>query len=143
MNNGPVFIVDDDLDEHEIIQDVWKELNVDNPLLFFESGSALLNHLKENPTNPFIIICDVNLPQMDGFELRQKITDNDNIFYKAIPFVFWSTAASNEHIKKAYDHGAHGFFLKGHNYSQIKQSLSIIITYWRSSKAPVVIERVK
>ena len=139
MNNRPVFIIDDDLDEHEIIQDIWQELAVDNPLIFFKSSSAVLTHLMGDPTNPFLIICDVNLPQMDGFELRQKISDHDTIRYKAIPFIFWSTAASNEQIKKAYDYGGHGFFLKGHNYSQIKESLSIIINYWRNSKAPVVI----
>jgi CheY-like chemotaxis protein len=138
MDNRPVFIIDDDVDEHEIIQDIWQELNVDYPLKFFVSGPALLNHLEEDPTNPFIIICDVNLPQMDGFELRQRITDHHSLHYKGIPFVFWSTAASNEQIKKAYDFGAHGFFLKGNNYTQIKQSLSTIITYWKSSKAPIV-----
>ena len=137
MNNGPVFIVDDDLEEHEIIQDVWKELDVKNSLIFFQSASALLEHLKKESTKPFIIICDVNLPQMDGFELRQKISDHENIHYKGIPFVFWSTAASNEQIKRAYDYGAHGFFLKGHNYSQIKQSLNTIINYWKTSKAPL------
>ena len=138
MNNRPVFIVDDDTDEREIIQDIWQELDVKNPLLFFSSGQAVLEHLKKDPTNPFIIICDVNLPQMDGFTLRQRFAEESTLHYKSVPFVFWSTAASNDQIKKAYDYGAHGFFLKGENYSQIKESVNIIITYWTTSQAPVV-----
>ncbi len=138
MNNRPVFIVDDDFEEREIIQEIWRELDIENPVLFFDSGHAVLDHLQRDPTNPFLIICDVNLPQMNGLELRQVFTNEHSLHYKSIPFVFWSITASNEQIKKAYDYGAHGFFFKGRNYAEIKQSLDTITSYWRSSKAPVV-----
>jgi CheY-like chemotaxis protein len=138
MDDRPVFIIDDDVDERDIIQDIFQELNVHNPLLFFDSGHAVLDYLQKDPTNPFLIICDVNLPQMDGFALRQRFADENSLHYKSIPFIFWSTTASNEQIKRAYDYGAHGFFFKGHNYAEIKQSLNVIIAYWTSSKAPVV-----
>ena len=138
MNPRPVFIVDDDIEERDIIKEILHELNVQNPVLFFETGLAALDHLTKDPTNPFLIICDVNLPQMDGFTLWQRLTDENSLHYKSIPFIFWSTTASNEQIKKAYDYGAQGFFFKGHSYAEIKDSLSTIITYWMSSKAPVV-----
>ena len=138
MNNAPVFIVDDDVDDREIIHEIWNELGIKNPLLFFASGHEVLDHVKKDPTNPFIIISDVNLPRMDGFELRQKLLDEHSFHYKSIPFVFWSTVASNEQIKKAYDYGAQGFFIKGSNYSMLKESLDMIMTYWKTSKAPVV-----
>ena len=138
MNNRPVFIVDDDVEEHDIIKEILQELNVQNPVLFFETGDAVLDHLEKDPTNPFLIICDVNLPLMDGFTLRQRFADENTLHYKSIPFIFWSTTASNDQIKKAYDYGAHGFFFKGHSYAEIKDSLSTIIAYWMSSKAPVV-----
>ena len=138
MQNRPVFIVDDDIEERDIIKDILEELNVQNPILFFETGNAVLEHLENDPTNPFMIICDVNLPQMDGFTLRRKFADENSLHYKSIPFIFWSTTASNDQIKKAYDYGAHGFFFKGHSYGEIKESLSTIFNYWMSSKAPVV-----
>ena len=103
MNHRPVFIVDDDVEEREIITDILKELAVENPVVFFETGRAVLEHFEKDPTNPFLIICDINLPQMDGFDLRQKFTEENSLHYKSIPFVFWSTTASNEQIKKAYD----------------------------------------
>lgn len=137
MNNRPVFIVDDDFEEREIIEDILRDLEIDNPLLFFDSGPAVLDHIHQDPTNPFLIICDVNLPLMDGFTLRQRFTDDYALHYKSIPFIFWSTTASNEQIKRAYDIGAHGFFFKGNNYAEIKESLATIFTYWRSSKSPI------
>lgn len=138
MNHRPLFIVDDDVEERDIIKEIFQDLNVPNPVLFFDTGYEVLEHLKNDPTNPFLIICDVNLPLMDGFTLRQRFADENSLHYKSIPFIFWSTTASNDQIKKAYDYGAHGFFFKGNSYAEIKQSLSTIISYWMTSKSPVV-----
>lgn len=134
----PVFIVDDDIEEREILDDILKELQIDHPVLYFDNAYAVLDYVHADPTNPFLIICDINLPQMDGFALREKFANEASLRYKSIPFVFWSTTASNDQIKKAYDLGAHGFFFKGHNYAEIKDSLDTIFTYWKSSKAPVI-----
>lgn len=118
-------------------QEIWQELNFKNSLEVFSSPEQLLSRIREN-INPFIIICDVNLRRMDGFTLREKLSEETTLSYKSIPFVFWSTTASNEQIKKAYDIGGHGFFFKGENYTQIKESLNIIMSYWTASKAPIV-----
>jgi hypothetical protein len=73
---------------------------------------------------------------MDGFALKQKLAEEAALSYKSIPFVFWSTTASNDQIKKGYDSGGHGFFIKGVSYAEIKESLNLIMTYWRTSKSP-------
>ena len=44
MNPRPVFIVDDDIEERDIIKEILHELNVQNPVLFFETGLAALDH---------------------------------------------------------------------------------------------------
>lgn len=137
MNVAPVFIVDDDKEELEMAEEIWKDLDYENPLEVFSKPQDLLTRLSEN-INPFIIICDVNLHQMSGVALRQKLAEEAELSYKSIPFIFWSTMATNEQIKKAYDSGAHGFFLKGESYAQIKDSLETIMRYWTASKSPVV-----
>ena len=135
MDLAPVFIIDDDKEELEMIQEIWQEFDFKNPLELFSSTEDLFERLKEN-INPFIIIADVNLPKMDGFTLRQKLAEDPSLKYKSIPFVFWSTLASNEQIKRAYDTCGHGFFIKGRNYNDIKDSLKLIMSYWKTSKVP-------
>jgi CheY-like chemotaxis protein len=137
MDKSPVFIIDDDRDELEMAQEIWQELSFDNPLEVFTDPVELMNRLREK-VNPFIIICDVNLRKMDGFALKQKLAEEAALSYKSIPFVFWSTTASNDQIKKGYDSGGHGFFIKGVSYAEIKESLNLIMTYWRTSKVPVL-----
>ena len=136
MNTNPIYIVDDDQDEEDIIGDVIKELGLKNELKFFHAGEALLNELKSSNVIPFIIISDINLPKMDGFELRQKILETAELSDKTIPFIFWSTTASEAQIKKAYQLSAHGFFLKGRSIMDLKDGINEIISYWSRSLSP-------
>ncbi|MCW3110366.1 MAG: response regulator receiver protein [Segetibacter sp.] len=136
MNTEPILIVDDDSDDKDFIQDAWKELNYQNQLLFFKSGEEVLHFLEAEKTVPFLILSDVNLPKMDGFELKDKLLKHPYTRYKSIPFVFWSTAISNAQLQKAYDLGVNGIFLKEHSFGGLKQSLIDIVNYWAKSKVP-------
>lgn len=136
VNNAPVLIVDDDTDDRELLQDAWKELNFPNALLFFSNGEDVLAYLKKEKISPFLILCDVNLPRMDGFELKQRILADTDMNYKTIPFVFWSSVASKAQIQKSYDLGGNGFFIKESNFEAMKQSLIETVQYWRKSKTP-------
>lgn len=136
MNTAPIFIVDDDMDDREFLQEAWNELAYTNPLLFFNDGEEVLAYLKKEKTVPFLILCDVNIPKMDGFKLKEKILEDTVLNYKSIPFVFWSSSVTNTQVKKAYDLGTNGFFIKETDFEEIKNSLTDIVNYWLKSKVP-------
>ena len=95
-----------------------------------------MNELNNNSTVPFVIISDVNLPRMSGFELREKVLNESSIRDKSIPFIFWSTSASEAQVKRAYDLSAHGFFLKGRTYNELKNKIQEMVKYWSDSLTP-------
>ncbi len=136
MNNAPILIVDDDADDREFLQDAWEELKLPNPLIFFDNGEDVLQYLKSEKPIPFLILCDVNLPKMDGFELKAKILQDAATNYKSVPFVFWSNAVSKAQTQKAYDLGVNGFFVKESSFDELKKSLIDIVNYWTKSKVP-------
>lgn len=136
MNKNPIYIVDDDDDDEQMIREAFGELGIKNELNFFSGAEGLLNELKNRSVVPFLIISDVNLPRTDGFELREKILKETPIAEKSVPFIFWSTNASEAQIKRAYDLSAHGFFLKGRSYKELKDKLEEIVKYWDDSLAP-------
>ena len=136
MSNTPILIVDDDTDDNELLQEAWNELKFENPLIFFSSGNEVLEYMYSGKTKPFIILCDVNLPRMDGFALKAKLLEDSTVNYRSIPFIFWSTEASKPQIQKAYDLGGHGFFKKEASFNEIKQSLINIVNYWLKSRVP-------
>ena len=136
MNSGPVLIVSDDYDDRELVQEAWNDLGFLNTLLFFESGKDVLAYLKSDKPTPFLILCDVNLPSMNGFELKEKILEDSSSNYKSIPFVFWSSGASKAQIEKSYDLGGVGFFIKDNTFEGLKKSLHDIVEYWAKSIVP-------
>jgi CheY-like chemotaxis protein len=137
MQRGPVFIVDDDPDDHDIVSEIWAELDLPNELKFFSRAEDVLEYLNEIEEAPFIIICDVNLPKMTGFDLRQKLLDSGSRKLKSVPFIFWTTNASEAQIEYAYNLSAHGFFVKGSKFEEVKHALTTIVSYWLLSKMPI------
>ena len=135
-SEAPILIVDDDEDDHSLITDVCGELGITNPIAFFSQAEKALSYLKESDKTPFLILCDVNLPGMDGFEFRKQIIENENIKYKSIPFIFWSGKASKRQIQKAYDLSSHGFFIKDLDFKSLKASFKRIFDYWYKSEQP-------
>ena len=136
MNTEPILIVDGDKDEWEFLQDAWEGLEYPNQLIFFSDAEEVLSYLKKEKIVPFLIICDVNLHKMNGFELKKKLLEDNLINYKSIPFVFFSNTATKAQIEKSYDLGTNGFFIKGKNMEEIKNTLIDIVNYWARSKTP-------
>jgi CheY-like chemotaxis protein len=136
MNLHPIYIIDDDIDDKEIVQEVWNEIGLENKLVFFNSGDELIERLNHDTHNPFLIICDINLPRMNGFEIREKLLSDPETRYKTVPFIFWSNSASKAQIKKAYDLAAHGMFIKGSSMEELKKTFTRIVEYWQVSLKP-------
>ena len=127
--NGPIVIVDDDDDDHYIIRRVCEKL-VDTPVIFFNNGEEALNYLRETQEKPFIILCDVNMPVMNGLELKLNINRDEELKRKQIPFVFFSTSAMASIVRDAFDMGVQGFFIKAQSLEEMENTLGTIFSYW-------------
>jgi CheY-like chemotaxis protein len=134
---GPIIIVEDDIDDQELINQILQELNVENELVFFDKCEEAFDFLLSTEKQPFIIICDINLPSMNGLELKMIIDNDEELRQKSIPFIFFSTAATNEIVTRAYSRmSIQGFFQKGSNIAALKETLSQIVNYWKLSRHP-------
>ena len=134
---GAIVIVEDDSDDQEIIRDVLSELGVKNDLVFFSDCNEALHYLKTVTDNPFLIICDINLPAVNGLEFKQQIDQDEALKQKSIPFVFMSTATNPVIVTEAYSRVAiQGYFEKQHTYAEMKKTLSLIVEYWQRCKHP-------
>ncbi len=132
---GPIICIEDD-DDQQLVGAAIKELLVPNELIFFGDGETALNYLKSTTQKPFLVLCDTNLPGMNGIELRQQLNENEYLRKKSIPFLFVTTAASPALVQTAYDATVQGYFRKPHTFQELKEQLRLIITYWRACIHP-------
>lgn len=135
MQTGAVWIIDDDEDDHFMIQEVWSELNLVNELIFLKSAEEALDRLATTAIAPFVIICELNLPGTDGFQLRETMLATNSKIFKSVPFI-WSTHVSEDQIIRAYDLSVHGLFIKDASFEELKKTFTYILNYWLKSKMP-------
>lgn len=134
--NGPIIVIEDDMDDQELMLEVFEELGYKNEILFFGDGELALDHLVNNDVEPFIVFSDINMPKLNGIELREQIHSNENLRLKCIPYLFFSTTSEQQFIIDAYSKSVQGFFVKPTNYTDLKFTLKTIIEYWRACVSP-------
>ena len=137
---GPIILLEDDADDQAILTDIFKELKVDNPLLWFKKPNEFLDYLRNTADQPFIILCDINLPGQNGLELKKKIDSEEELRRKSIPFIFYSTSVNQRAVNEAYlKMTVQGFFQKNDQYEDIKNTIRTILEYWNHCKHPNVV----
>lgn len=141
MNKGgPIVIIEDDLDDQDLLKEVFEELECKNEIVFFSDGEKALDFLTGKKVEPFIIFSDINLPRLTGLELRDKINENEELRIKSIPYLFFSTSSEQQHVVDAYSKSVQGFFVKPVSYGEIKSTIKIIIDYWTKCVSPNYVE---
>lgn len=133
---GPIIIVEDDLEDREILQEIFMELQITNELKFFNDGVDVLHYLRTTPQKPFVILTDVNMPGINGLELREEIMKDEQLRRKSIPFVFLSTSDGSSIINRVYDLQVQGYFQKQTSFPEIKKQIKLIVEYWSTCKHP-------
>mgnify|MGYP003575967142 FL=1 len=123
-------MIEDDLEDQEIMQEIFKDLNLHNEIKFFKEGGGALHYLRSTREKPFIIISDVNLPGMSGVMLRDEILKDEVLKRKSIPFIFLSTSDGQSIIDKVYQQQVQGYFQKQTSYNAIKNQFKMIVEYW-------------
>lgn len=132
----PVLIIEDDADDQYFIRTICDKLGVSGELIFFDDGLQALTYLQTTQSKTFLILCDINMPVMNGLELRRKIQEDENLRKKSIPFIFLSTAARPKEVEEAYDLTVQGFFVKASQLSEMEKTLDLLLNYWLRCKHP-------
>jgi CheY-like chemotaxis protein len=134
--SGPIIIIEDDLDDQELLTEIFKELNYKNELIFYGDGEEALQFLTETEIEPFIIFSDINMPKLTGVELREKVHNNEDLRLKSIPYLFFTTSAEQRHVIDAYSKSIQGFFIKPTSYDKLKKTIQTIVEYWLECVSP-------
>ena len=112
----PVVMIDDDPEDLEMTRDLVRELAIPNEIITFSDPLDALTFLVKTENLPLFIICDVNMPKMDGFELRTELLKNPDI--QKVPFFFLSTSRSPGEIVLSQECKADGYYQKAGSFGE-------------------------
>ena len=137
MKSGPIIVIDDDADDRAIFESALEELSINNKRLWFTNCKDAFDYLRKTDEQPFIIFCDVNIPELAGIEFKRQIDKDPSLRKKSIPFIFYSTSVDQATVNEAYTQmTVQGFFQKKNRYDEVKKDIKLILEYWQECRHP-------
>ncbi|MCW4467661.1 response regulator [Flavobacterium sp. MFBS3-15] len=133
---GPIIVIDDDEDDREIMREILESLGQENAVVTLPDGDTALDYLRNTAVKPFMVISDINMPKMNGYELRDRILRDELLSRKCVPYIFFTTSAAEETVEKAYQLSVQGFFHKVNDYNHYRSLLEKVLSYWKEADIP-------
>jgi CheY-like chemotaxis protein len=134
--SGPVVVIEDDEDDQAVLQEIFERLNYKHEVVFFKDGNEALDYLNQTEVQPFLILSDINMPRINGMELRNKVQASEQLHLKCIPYLFFTTNANKKAVVDAYTLSVQGFFVKPNNFDKLESTIRKIMEYWMECIAP-------
>jgi len=130
--NYSIVLADDDPDDHCFFQQALNTINSDCVLTSVYYGSELLDYLHKKgeqddskTRDPHVIILDLNMPVLNGFETLKKIKLNEHI--NKIPVYILSTTKPFNQEKEVIELGAEGYYEKPCSTKKLEQIIAEIL----------------
>jgi CheY-like chemotaxis protein len=126
-----LLLADDDEDDFFIISQALEELERSYSLEYVRNGKELLDrlHLQEKSGQPApdLILLDINMPLVNGFEALEQIRNTGA--YAQMPIVMYSTSSSGEERDRCMMLGANAFFTKAYSFKKVQSFVTDIDQY--------------
>lgn len=105
MKFNQIFVVDDDKIHHFMIKKLLQNNQIEVNLSFFENGFDAINGLKSIITNgetlPDLILLDINMPMLDGWQFLEEYKTIKNNLSKDIVINILTSSDDKEDLNKA------------------------------------------
>lgn len=110
-NRYRIAMVDDDTEDMYATRKGLEKGALDIEFTELVSAEALFSHLKRYPFSlPHLILLDINMPRMNGFEILQQLKETD--VWCDIPTIMLSTSSNEADRAHSLSLGAAGFVTK-------------------------------
>lgn len=104
--NFIVLVVDDVTENLQVLINILKKDQY--KINFANSGKQAINRVKS--VKPDLILLDLMMPDMDGFEVCEYLKADEN--YRDIPIIFLTASHEENHLLKAFEIGAVDYITK-------------------------------
>ncbi len=124
-----VLVIEDDKIENLKFGRVVANLDVLHQVTFVNDGDEAIDLLMSKDTTlPQLIVLDLNMPRLDGFEFLKMLKSTE--YLKYIPVVILTTSENKKEIKTCYELGIAGYLVKPLDYNIYVSKIESLLKYW-------------
>jgi CheY-like chemotaxis protein len=119
-----ILMIEDDHGHARLIEKNIRRANISNEIEHFSDGSSALEHLfsdKVLKNGPLLILLDLNLPDMSGTDILEKIKGDERL--RRAPVVILTTTDDKVEIQRCYDLGCNVYITKPVEYESFSDAI--------------------
>jgi len=116
-----VLIVDDNEDNRCIIRDILRPRGFEVQLA--RDGASALRSIEER--RPDVVLLDVMMPEMDGFELLERLRANRR--HATLPVILVTARSQDEDLLAGYQGGADYYITKPFTVRQLLHGVGLVL----------------
>jgi CheY-like chemotaxis protein len=130
-----ILLVEDDPGDVRLALAVFRELKLADRCVVVNDGEQALDFLyakgrfsQRPPGLPRLILLDLKMPRMNGFEFLERIRVDENL--KLIPVVALTSSREERDVARAYDLNVNGYVVKSIDFADHRATLQALANYW-------------
>jgi CheY-like chemotaxis protein len=122
-----IVMIEDDEGHARLIEKNIRRAGILNDIRHFTDGGSAIEYLFNDPAGPSkngpaMILLDLNLPDMSGTDILQRIKAPDSALRRA-PVVVLTTTDDKLEIQRCYDLGCNVYITKPVDYENFAQAI--------------------
>ncbi len=131
-----ILLVEDDPTHRLLVRKSLENNSVKNEIREVEDGQEALDYIygrdkysdRAAYPMPDLILLDVKMPRVDGFEVLQTIKNDPKL--KHIPVIMLTTSTREEEIARGYEKGANAYVTKPIDFKEFSEKIKNINLFW-------------
>lgn len=123
-----VVLLDDDEDDFFFLQKAFGAYSDKITLHHLNGGTDILAPLQSALTLPSLILLDMHLGGIDGFDVLQLLKQDPHL--RDIPVVVWSGSLMDGEVNRCYEAGASSVVLKSADQLSLERTMRQVCEYW-------------
>ncbi|GGK40860.1 response regulator [Deinococcus malanensis] len=126
-------LIDDSPTDRLLAQEAFAQLQPESTLTRASSGAEPLELLKSGSWLPDVILLDINMPGLTGFQVLAWLKDQREL--RGIPVVMLSTSNAKQDIREAYSLHASSYLVKLATFDDFVAQVEAFLEYWKAARA--------
>ena len=130
-----ILLVEDDPGDVRLALEVLRELHMAERCVVVNDGEEAIDFLhargaysQRAPGMPRVIVLDLKMPRVDGFEFLEQIKVDPR--FKLIPVVVLTSSREERDVQRAYGLGVNSYAVKSINFADYRERLRTLVKYW-------------
>jgi two-component system response regulator len=132
MTKKIILLVEDNPDDVELALLALQANGMDNHTVVARDGQEAVDYLlrldHDSESRPEVILLDLKLPGLDGFEVLRRVRANP--LTRFLPVVILSSSREERDLTACYELGANSYIQKSLDFSVFSEAVRQIGTYW-------------